>query len=180
MRLKALFLSAMLAVSMLAGCAGPDLQRYASEQPALDLRTYFDGRLEGHGMVTDRSGMVTRRFVVTIQGTWRDGVGTLDEDFVWSDGERERRVWTLRQAPGAPGGWTGTAADVVGEAAGRTSGNALQWAYTYRLKTKEGKTYDLQFDDWMFLIDRQVLLNRATMRFWGVRVGEVIISFRKI
>jgi len=29
----------------------------------------------------------------------------------------------------------------------------------------------------MFLIDEKMMLNRAVMTFWGLRVGEVLISF---
>jgi hypothetical protein len=47
------------------------------------------------------------------------------------------------------------------------------------LKTKEGKRYDIDFDDWMFLIDDKVMLNRAVMTFWGFKVGEVLISFSR-
>jgi hypothetical protein len=162
-----------------AGCAAVDPQVYASEKPALDLRQYFNGDIVGHGMFVNRGGQVERRFVVTIKATWQGDVGTLDEDFVWSDGERERRIWTLRPVPGQPGRWTGTAADVRGEAAGVIAGNALNWTYTYVLKTRAGKTYDIGFDDWMYLIDERVMLNRAVMTFWGFRVGEVLISFTR-
>jgi hypothetical protein len=180
MNIRSLFglLTAMFVVAVLAGCATADAQRYAKENPALDLRQYFNGTLEGHGMVLDRSGAVTRRFVVQIEASWQGDTGTLDEHFLWSDGVRERRVWTLK--PGAaPGQWIGTAADVMGQANGVVAGNALNWAYTLAYKTAEGKTYDLAFDDWMFLIDERVMLNRAVMRFWGFRVGEVLISFSR-
>ena len=66
-----------------------------------------------------------------------------------------------------------------GRQASVVAGNALNWTYTFMLKTKEGKRYDIDFDDWMFLIDDQVMLNRAVMTFWGFRVGEVLISFRR-
>ena len=168
---------AIVSVVLVAGCAGVDPQIYAAEKPALDLRTYFNGTIEGHGAFTDRSGEVKRRFVVTIKASWNGDVGTLDEDFIWSDGEKEKRIWTLK--PDGPGRWTGTAADVKGEARGVVAGNALNWQYTFLLKTKEGKTYEIAFDDWMYLIDDRVLLNRAAMSFWGFRVGEVLISFNR-
>jgi len=174
-RLLAIAAAALLA----AGCSSIEPQVYAGEKPALDLKQYFSGTLVGHGLVMDRSGQVQRRFVVTIRATWDGDVGTLDEDFVWSDGEREKRVWTLRPTAGQPGRWTGTAADVKGEAAGIVAGNALNWSYTLLLKTKDGKRYDIDFDDWMFLVDDKVMLNRAVMRFWGFRVGEVLISFSR-
>jgi hypothetical protein len=96
-------LTAALAATLsllLAGCAGIDPQVYAQQRPALDLKRYFSGKIVGHGMVLDRSGQVTRRFVVDINATWAGDTGTLDEDFVWSDGEKEKRIWTLRPVPG--------------------------------------------------------------------------------
>jgi hypothetical protein len=172
-------LVAVAALVLLAACSSTDPQAYLREQPALDLARYFDGTLEGHGMVFDRAGAVQRRFVVRIQGTWADGVGTLDEDFTWSDGRSERRIWTLRRAQADGARWIGTAADVVGEAAGVVAGNALNWNYTLDLATERGR-YRIAFDDWMFLIDERVMLNRAVMSFHGVRVGEVVIAFRKL
>jgi hypothetical protein len=178
-RLFALIAVAAVAVVLTSSCTSVDPQVYRKEQPALDLARYFDGALEGHGMVLDRGGQVQRRFVVRIKGTWSGDVGTLDEDFTWSDGKTERRVWTLRRA--APDGsrWIGTAADVIGEAQGVVAGNALNWTYTLDLATDSGR-YKIAFDDWMFLIDERVMLNRAVMSFFGVRVGEVLISFRKL
>jgi hypothetical protein len=167
------------AVLLAASCSSIDPQVYRAEKPALDLKQYFDGTLVGHGLFMDRGGQVQRRFVVTLRASWQGDVGTLDEDFVWSDGEKEKRVWTLRPVAGQPGRWTGTAADVKGEARGTVAGNALNWSYTFMLKTQDGKRYDIDFDDWMFLIDEKVMLNRAVMRFWGFRVGEVLISFNR-
>jgi hypothetical protein len=167
------------ALALTASCSSADPQVYAREKPALDLQRYFDGTLTGHGLFMDRSGQVQRRFVVTIKASWDGDVGTLDEDFLWSDGEKERRVWTLRPVPGQPGRWSGTAADVKGEAVGVVAGNALNWSYTFMLRTGEGKRYEIDFDDWMFLIDEKVMLNRAVMTFWGFRVGEVLISFAR-
>jgi hypothetical protein len=180
MKARSLFqlMTVALLAAVLSGCAATDPKRYAAEKPALDLRQYFNGTIAGHGMVLDRSGEVTRRFVVTIKASWQGDTGTLDEDFVWSDGVKEKRIWTLR--PGAaPGQWIGTAADVVGQANGVVAGNALNWSYVLAYKTADGKSYNIDFDDWMFLIDERVMLNRAVMSFWGFRVGEVLISFTR-
>lgn len=170
--------AALLIGSLLSGCAATDPQRYAKEKPALDLRQYFNGTLEGHGIVLDRSGQVTRRFVVMIKATWQGDTGTLDEDFTWSDGVKDKRVWTLKSGA-ATGQWIGTAADVVGQANGVVAGNALNWSYTLAYKTAGGKTWNIGFDDWMFLVDERVMLNRAVMRFWGFKVGEVLIAFNR-
>jgi hypothetical protein len=161
----------------LAGCAGPQVQDYARETPQLDLREYFNGDLIAHGLFTDRSGAVKRRFTVKMKGTWQGDQGVLEEDFLYSDGQTERRVWRLQR--GADGRYVGRADDVVGEAQGEAAGNALRWRYTLRLKV-DGSTWDVQFDDWMFQMDRQVMLNRAAMSKFGIHLGDVTLSFQKL
>jgi hypothetical protein len=37
----------------------------------------------------------------------------------------------------------------------------------------------VQFDDWMFLINDQVMINRAKMLKFGIELGEVTLSFHK-
>lgn len=174
---RRLALGGMLgAAAALSGCAAPDPTVYSAEKPVLDLRTYFDGIVDAWGVFQDRSGKVVRRFTVTMRCSWNGDVGTLDEDFVYSDGKKEKRVWTLRRLPG--GRYTGTAADVVGEAQGQVSGNAFNWRYTLALEV-DGTVWNVDFDDWMYLIDERVMLNRATMSKFGVRLGEVLLSFTR-
>ena len=167
---------ALAAATTLTSCANVDPLAYRAERPVLDLREYFSGTIDGWGMFQDRSGRVQRRFTVVIRAEWQGDTGTLDEDFVWSDGERQKRVWTLRRL--GDGRYTGTAADVVGEAQGRAAGNAFQWRYTMALPV-DGRVFHVDFDDWMFLIDDRVMLNRATMSKFGIRLGEVSLSFAR-
>jgi hypothetical protein len=109
-------------------------------------------------------------------GHWEGKQGVLDERFTYSDGKTERRVWRLTKMD--DGQYTGTADDVVGVAKGRVAGNAFQWAYTLKLPVDDS-VYEVQFDDWMYLISEQVMLNRATMSKLGIRLGEVTLSFHK-
>jgi hypothetical protein len=170
-------LAALLAASALVlGCASPTPADYAAEKPVLDLKRYFNGELVAHGIFTDRSGKVARRFVVQMTGTWTGSQGVLDERFLYSDGKTERRVWRLTDLGG--GRWEGRADDVVGVATGVSSGNALNWRYTLALPV-DGKVYEVQFDDWMYLVDDKVMLNKATMSKFGIRLGEVTLSFTK-
>ncbi len=163
-------------VVFLVGCSAPRPADYVGESPRLDLREYFDGTIDAHGIFTDRSGKVVRRFDVVIDAKWQGDSGVLDEHFVYSDGTRERRVWRLQHE--GEGRYTGTAGDVVGTAEGEVAGNAFQWQYTLRLAVDD-TTWDVQFDDWMFLMNETVMLNRATMSKWGVRLGEVTLTFIK-
>lgn len=169
-------LLAVTAVAALMGCASPKPQDYAAEKPVLDLKTYFNGELQAHGIFTDRSGKVVRRFTVQMTGTWQGTQGTLDERFTYSDGKTERRVWRLTDE--GQGRWSGRADDVVGVAQGQAAGNALNWRYTLSLPV-DGRVIEVQFDDWMYLMDDRVMLNKAAMSKFGIHLGEVTLSFTK-
>lgn len=166
----------LLAATMLGGCSSIDPAVYRAEAPALQLERYFTGTVDGWGMVQDRSGKVLRRFTVVIDARWNGDEGTLDEAFVWSDGERQRRVWKIRRL--ADGTYSGSADDVVGQARGVLSGNALNWKYVLAVPV-DGRVWNLDFDDWMFLVDERVMLNRAVMSKFGFRLGEITLSFSR-
>ena len=172
----------LLAVStaLIAGCASPQIADYASEKPVLDMRQYFNGTIDAYGVFTDRSGKVVKRFTVVMDCKWTGApgqeVGVLDEAFTYSDGTKDRRVWTLKR--GADGKYSGTAGDVLGQANGEEKGNAFRWGYTLNLPV-DGKIIEVQFDDWMYLMNDKVMLNKATMSKFGFKLGEVTLSFVK-
>ena len=176
--LKALGWALALSVTLgLSACgSAPKASDYAQQQPRLDLRQYFNGPVDAHGIFTDRSGKVVKRFVVDMQASWKGNEGTLDERFTYSDGTKQTRIWHLTDH--GNGRYTGRADDVVGEAAGEAAGNALRWRYVLALPV-DGKVYNVDFDDWMFLMDDKVMLNRSLMSKWGFRLGEVTLSFVK-
>jgi hypothetical protein len=142
----------------------------------LELRDYFNGTLDAYGIFTDRSGKVVKRFTVVMVAS----------------GRATRACWTKplpipTAAPsGACGGssampdgrYSGQADDVVGDAQGQQSGNAFHWTYTLALPV-DGRVIEVQFDDWMYLMNDKVMLNKAAMRKWGVGLGEVTLSFFK-
>lgn len=180
MKTRSLTLRATLAAaamaSALTGCGSQQINDYTAEKPMLELRDYFNGTLDAYGVFTDRSGKVVKRFTVVMKGTWTGDDGVLDEDFSYSDGTVQKRIWRLKRL--ANGKYSGVADDVVGTADGQQSGNAFNWTYTMALPV-DGKVYDVQFDDWMYLMTDKVMLNKATMSKFGWRLGEVTLSFTK-
>jgi hypothetical protein len=174
------FITTLFCIGFLFGCSGPQVSQYANEKPTLDLSEYFSGTIDAYGIFTDRSGAVVKRFTVLIQAKWQvvDGkkVGTLDESFDYSDGTKQKRIWTLTET--SPGKYIGKADDVVGEANGSSAGNALNWAYTLALPV-DGTVYNVQFDDWMYLVTPKVMINKAQMSKFGINLGEVTLSFYK-
>ena len=176
--------AAALGATGLTGCASPKIADYAGEKPVLDLRKYFNGTVDAWGVFTNRSGKVVKRFTVVMKCSWSGEpgreVGVLDEDFVYSDGTTQKRIWTLKRTPGegGQGRYTGTAGDVVGEAQGEERGNAFYWSYDLDLPV-DGRNVIVHFEDWMYQMDNRVMLNRATMSKWGVTLGEVTLAFTK-
>jgi len=160
----------------LSACAGPQISDYAAQTPILDLRTYFSGTVDAWGLFTDRSGRVVKRFTVVMDCKWQGDEGVLDEAFTYSDGTKQRRIWRLKALPN--GLYEGRADDVVGMASGQTKGNAFQWQYTLALPI-DGSVWHVQFDDWMYLMDERVMLNKAVMSKLGVTLGEVTLSFTR-
>ena len=150
--------------------------KVSQKKPDLILEQYFLGRTFASGIFEDRFGNVRRQFTVDIEGSWDGKNLTLIEDFIFSDGETETRVWSIKKI--APGSYVGTADDVIGSAKGTVSGNTLNWKYDMRLKVG-GSRVKVHFDDWMFLQPNGVLINKATVSKLGVDVGRVTIAFTK-
>ena len=168
---------ALLALLLTNACSNMTIDEYKESGPELVLEDYFDGQTRAWGLFEDRLGNVKREFVVDIEGTWDGEQLVLTEDFVYSDGEREQRIWTLTKT-GADS-YTGSTENVVGEATGRTAGNAFNWKYDFNLQVGDSK-WKVHFDDWMFLQSNGVLLNKATVSRWGIKIGTVFLSFKKI
>jgi len=168
--------AALVGLASLSGCASQQVDTYAAEKPVLDLKQYFNDTLDAYGIFTDRSGAVVKRFTVVMVCEWVGNEGTLDESFTYSDGSTQKRIWRLTAL--GDGRYSGRADDVIGLAQGQTRGNAFHWNYTLALPV-DGSVYHVALDDWMYLVNDQVMLNKASMRKWGVDLGEVTLSFTK-
>ncbi len=147
---------------------------FANTTPRFQPETYFDGKVKAWGIFEDRFGKLRRQFTVDIDGKWDGKTLVLDERFVYSDGEKQRRVWTIEKVD--DNSYTGKADDVIGTAKGRSFGNSLSWAYEMDLKVGDG-AWRVSFDDWMFLQPGGVVINRAVVRRWGIEIGTVTLSF---
>ena len=159
-----------------ASCGSVDVTRYADEKPTLDLAHFFSQPVKAWGMFQKRSGEVAKRFEVDIVSRREGNNLILDERFLYSDGTRQRRVWTL--TPEGQGRWSGRADDVVGVAEGQVAGNTLHWRYRLNLPVDDS-TYEMSMDDWMYLMDEDTLINRTSMSKFGVEVGQVTLFFRR-
>lgn len=158
------------------GCSSQKIHQYEGTAPALSPRAFFDGPIKAWGIIQDRSGKVTRRFDIDMKGSWKDDVGTLEEKFSFYDGEKMERTWTIKKMP--DGTYQGTAGDIIGTAEGKAEGSAVQWKYVMDLPVGD-TTYRITFDDWMFLMNDDVLVNRSYLKKFGFTVAELTIFMQK-
>jgi hypothetical protein len=165
--------TALLGMLLLTGCSTVSVDNYRDNEPAFIPGEFFQGRLTAHGVVMNRGGEVTRHFNAEIHASWQDGIGTLDEDFIFDDGEKQKRVWTL--TPDGQGGYTGTAGDVIGEGRLSYAGNAVFLDYVLRIPYGDG-TIDLRVDDRMYLVEENVLINESKLSKYGFDVGRILLT----
>lgn len=164
------------ACALLVGCS-QSVQDYQAETPVLSLKEFFAGSGKAYGVLQDWRGKQTLRFTADLCGEWQGDQGNLYEVFYFSDGRVEQRHWRLQQ--GADGKITGTADDVVGEAQGQLSGNALYWQYVLRIPY-DGSTLDVTVKDWLYLVDKQNLINRTSMHKFGIKVADLTLSIQQL
>jgi hypothetical protein len=161
---------------LITGCSAMKIDDFADTGPEFVPEVYFLGHTKAWGFFQDRFGTVRREFVVDIQGHLEDGVLVLDEDFVYADGEIDKRIWRIRYL--GDGRYEGEADDIIGTAQGERRGKALRWGYDFDLEVGD-RSWRVTFDDWMLLQDEDVMINRTTVTKWGFKLGEVYIFFQK-
>ncbi len=163
---------------MLMGCSSNETEQYADKTPKLDIRQYLNGPLEAQGMLQDRSGEVTKRFTVKMEGRWKGNEGELEEHFHYDDGTTDQRTWKITLSDDHH--FTAKAHDCIGTAQGKQHGNAMNMRYTLRVPYKKS-TIDVSMDDWIFLMeDGKTALNVTSMKKFGFEVGRLTIEFRKL
>ncbi len=163
-------------LAFLSGCSGPSLDHYQGSGPPLVLEDYFNGPIKAWGLVQDYKGHVVRRFDVDMVGSWDGESGTLKENFDYYDGKQQQRIWKIIKITNDH--YQGEADDILGIAEGKTQGSAMRWAYQMDLPVGD-QVYRIRFDDWMFLMNDGVLINRSYLKKFGLTVAELTLFMQK-
>ena len=111
-----------------------------------------------------------------MEGSFDGEILTLEEDFSWNDGEKQKRKWKIKKV--GDNKYEGTAPDVIGVAKGVSYGSAFKFEYQLLIPFKD-KKIKVRFDDWIFKQDDKVAINRAKMTKFGIKVGELTVLFVK-
>jgi len=155
---------------LLFGCGQIHVNDYENNEPKLILEEFFEGKLTASGILKDSKGLVTRYFNVKIQASWKDGVGTLDEDFIFDDGEQQKRIWTLKKI--SENKYEASAGDIKHKTIIDVSGNSMFMEYILIVPYKDS-TIDITIDDRMYLVNKNTLINESSMTKFGFNVGEI-------
>ena len=174
--MKILF--AIITTILLTSCTGNKMKPtdFKDQKPRLIIEEYLSGNVKAWGILQNRSGKVTRQFSADLNGNWDGKQLILDEKFNWNDGEVQTRKWIIDKID--ENNYEGTAGDVVGKAKGYSYGPAFKFEYVLLVPVK-GKEMKITFDDWIFMQDERVAINRATMTKFGIKVAELTVMFVK-
>jgi len=162
------------------------IEKYRDTSPVFRINDFFNGPAVATGIFQNRSGLVVNRFVMHLLGTWQtESLGSLSEKFLFLDNmgkaSHAERLWQLQiqDQHHFTGTAQGSAGDIVGTARGVAEGFAMRWRYTVRQPVGQ-RFYNLNADDWMYLLDADHVINRTKLSFWGFRVGTVSIEIHRL
>ena len=167
----------LILIFFLTGCtSNMKPTDFKDQKPRLIIENYLSGNVKAWGMLQNRSGKVTRQFQADLNGKWDGSTLILDEQFNWSDGEKQKRQWKIKKIDEHH--YEGKAEDVVGTAKGFSYGPAFKFEYVLMIPIK-GKNIKIAFDDWIFMQNESIAINRATMTKFGFKVAELTVFFVK-
>lgn len=173
MRGTSIVLTAALALS---ACGHLPLGRFAGTKPAFDAVAFWTGHHRSWGVVENRDGAPTDTVVTDCVGTPEpDGALHMVQTLTLGDGSVQHRDWHLRRT--APGAFTATANDMVGQAHGTAAGRMFHWSWTLAL-SPGNPIKNVTMDQWMYLMEGGAMMNHTTISKLGVTVAQVSEVFQ--
>lgn len=147
-----------------------------NDDAVFDLLSWLEGRTFAEGVFEDRKGRLRRRFTVEMNGRADGGKLTLEENFVFDDGERQRRVWTLHRGSGHT--FSGRSDDSASDARGSFETGVAYLASELKIKVGN-RAVAMRFDDAFYVMAGGGVLNRSKVMKWGIALGQVVMALRK-
>lgn len=159
---------------LLVGLVVASPVRVQAKEPDFALERYFAGRSQATGSFTALNG-VSRRFTVTLSGSWNGTTLTLREDFVFNDGARDTKTWRFRKT--GPGAYLGMREDVVGTVPVRIDGRKARFSYLVYIDAERKNL--VRFHDLMVLGADGEVKNTALVTKFGFPVAWTKVAFRR-
>ncbi|MCI4677393.1 DUF3833 domain-containing protein [Rhodoblastus acidophilus] len=161
----------LLLVSLVASPA------FAREKSSA-LKTFLSGHLTATGQFHNYLDGSTRGVRVNLHGAPYGAAFRLVEDSVYSDGEKQHRVWRFSKV--GDGLYVGQRSDLIGHATVETHGNRIDIAYRARVPTKDGKIHDLDFKETFVFMQSGTADYRLKVSLGLIPVGQAHLAVRKL
>ena len=171
------FVLALILKARLTGFANQNLHDFAGQSPVFDPKRDLDGPMLCEGVIYGPMGRVAARFVARMEGRWQGNTGVLTEHFKYDTGVEQNREWRL--TIDKDGLLRTEADDLVGAGSGQAAGSALRLLYRLRLPATAGG-HVVDVTDWLYLMENGTIINRSRFRKWGVPVGELVATIRRV
>ena len=139
------------------------------------LEKYFAGKTRAVGSFRAING-VNRSFKVDLTGKWNGKRLLLQEDFIYSDGERDRKAWRVQKT--GVNTYLGTREDVIGKADVRVKDDTARFSYDVYLDGENRKNR-VRFHDTMTLKDNGRMINNAWVTKFGIPVARTRVEFQR-
>jgi len=152
------------------------MENVISKDISFELLEYFEGETMAWGLVVDRWGNLQRSFKVKLNGKRNNKELLLKEYFIYNDGEQEYREWVITKKE--TGLYEGKSKDTIGVAKGKKVGNTMRMVYDTTISIGE-TDIRVSFDDRFVKADKKVVINRAEIFKWGIKIADVTIFFSK-
>ena len=165
-----------LVFPFITGCSNSSMENVVSKNLSFDLLEYFDGETTAWGLIVDRFGNLQRTFKVRLNGNIDNKQLLLKEYFTYNDGETEYREWIITKTE--TGTYEGKSKDTIGVAKGKQVGNTMRMVYDTTISIGE-TDIRVSFDDRFVKADKKVVINRADILKWGIKIADVTIFFSK-
>ena len=157
------------------------IEDFADQGPEFRPEEFFDGRLEGWGVLEGPTGAVQKRFTVAAEGrsfAGEGGVIRYRETWTFDDGHVDTLNWEI-QAQG-PDCYAGVEDRSEGQARGERAGCAFHWKYSRDTPQPDGKSLKLNFDDWFFRVDQNGYVAKGTAGRLGLPFATAHVTYHKL
>lgn len=153
------------------------IEDFEGSTPVFRPEAFFTSRLDGWGVMEGPTGGLQKRFTVQAEGGMEGDVIRFRETWTFDDGHVDTLNWTIRAL--GDGRYAGSEDRSEGEAEGELAGCAFHWTYTRETPQPDGKSLKLNFDDWFYQIDEQVVIAKGVGGRLGLPFASAHVTYRK-
>lgn len=176
-------LAAALIIASLGSCASqikPKEEPFAInylKEPMFDMKGFFNGNLEGFGVIHDKDGKIIATEKLEIKGKWRDKKGLIEKNYS-GDSTKEDSTWLVDLKE--DGGFSVIGHGFTGSFEGKQVGNSARIKYSTTATNKEGAKIDQQIIENYYMVDENSVIGTVENFSDNLLNSRETLSFKKI